>query len=63
MTYRIRFKQTEGAGEGEIVIEANSPTEAVVKFRCARGQTFHHVMKQEEITSVSDADMPDCMAW
>ena len=63
MTYRIRYKQARGAGEAEAVIEANSPTEAIVKFRCTRSHAVSHPVHQDVITSVSAADMPDCMNW
>jgi len=33
MVYRIRFRQTRASDESEVVLEANSPTEALVKFR------------------------------
>lgn len=35
MVYRIRFRRAAGTGEGEMVVEANSPTEAMVKFQHA----------------------------
>ena len=33
MVYRIRYRQTHASNESEVVLEANSPTEALVKFR------------------------------
>jgi len=36
MTYRIRYRKPDGCGEAEMVVEAGSPTEAMVKFQCSR---------------------------
>ena len=35
MIYRIRYRRAETADDGEVVVEANSPTEAMVKFQHA----------------------------
>jgi hypothetical protein len=35
MIYRIRYRQTNAARDQELVVEANSPTEAMVKFQHA----------------------------
>ena len=35
MTYRIRYRKPHGRGDGEVVVEAGSPTEAMVKFKNA----------------------------
>lgn len=35
MTYRIRYRKPDGCGEAEMVVEAGSPTEAMVKFQCS----------------------------
>ena len=35
MTYRIRYRKPNGCGEAEMVVEAGSPTEAMVKFQCS----------------------------
>jgi hypothetical protein len=38
MVYRIRFRTGGGLrDESEVVVEANTPTEAMVKFRHVRG--------------------------
>lgn len=63
MTFRIRYRQGEGAGESEALVEANSPTEAVVKFRCTREHRPHFSVEQNVITSVSQADHPDTVLW
>jgi hypothetical protein len=36
MVYRIRYKEAQDAGEVEALVEANSLTEAIVKFRHSR---------------------------
>ena len=35
MTYRIRYRKPDARGEAEMVVEAGSPTEAMVKFQCS----------------------------
>jgi len=35
VTYRIRYRKPHGKGDGEVVVEAASPTEAMVKFENA----------------------------
>ena len=37
MVYRIRYRPSDVAADAETAVEANTPTEAVVKFRCAFG--------------------------
>jgi len=32
MVYRIRYRKPDGPADAEAVVEANSPTEAMVKF-------------------------------
>lgn len=34
MTYRIRYRTPGKSGDAEMVIEAGSPNEAMVKFQC-----------------------------
>ncbi len=64
MTFRIRFRQAKSSVETEAVIEANSPTEAVVKFRCTRGQCPVSPALEEVITSVCAADDTlDATSW
>ena len=51
MTYRIRYRRPDGPGEAEMVVEAGSPTEAMVKFQCSRdGRSAARY--EEVITSV-----------
>lgn len=63
MNFRIRYRQREEAGESEALVEANSPTEAVVKFRCTREHRPHFSAEQDVITSVCPADHPDTVLW
>jgi hypothetical protein len=37
MVYRVRYRSRDKSGQGEAVIEANSPNEAMVKFRTLGG--------------------------
>jgi len=55
MNYRIRYRRPGHTAESEALVEPNTPTEALVKFRCIRGGTgASH--QQDEVTSVSAAD-------
>ncbi len=63
MNYRIRYRQPEGAGELEATVEANSPTEAVVKFRCTREYRPHPAARGDLITSVCPVERPDTVLW
>jgi len=56
MNFRIRYKQARGLHEAEAVVEANSPTEALVKFRCIRGGRTSAPLQQEQVTSVCPAE-------
>ena len=44
MNYRIRYREQDIADENEALIEANSPNEALVKFRCAVNSDSRVVM-------------------
>ena len=35
MTYRIRYRKPGARGEAEMVVEAGSPNEAMIKFQCS----------------------------
>ena len=59
MTYRIRYRTAGELNELEALVEANSPTEAVVKFRCTRRQQPARHPKKDDVTSVSPADRLD----
>ncbi len=51
MVYRIRYRKQNAPDEGETVVEANSPAEAVVKFRHAWEGNAASV-KSDVVTSV-----------
>jgi len=51
MVYRIRYNTRGGSIGGEAVVEANSPTEAMVKFRHA-SDCGPRDRSQDEVTSV-----------
>jgi hypothetical protein len=57
MVYRIRYHDPSCAGQTEAVVEANSPNEALVKFRCVYDRREHSHQTPEVVTSVS-ADEP-----
>jgi len=51
MTYRIRYRRPGKSGDAEMVIEAGSPIEAMVKFQCAWDSTTPG-RTEEMVTSV-----------
>lgn len=55
MVYRIRYRSTGQPGNGEAVVEANSPTEAMVKFQYARDGGSAQACR-EIVTSVRAED-------
>jgi len=63
MNYRIRYRQAGQDMESEAIIEANSPAEAVVKFRCTRGSVAHPVGHDDQVISVSAAEKDHQRAW
>lgn len=56
MNYRIRYRQAGDQRDAETLVEANSPTEALVKFRCTRRFAPDAAAGQEQVTSVSSDD-------
>jgi hypothetical protein len=62
MNFRIRYRHS-GLSEVETVVEANSPTEAVVKFRCMRQGAPSVSGRSDEVLSVSAVDMGDQWSW
>ena len=50
MVYRIRFRCGGQQSESEVEVEANTPTEAMVKFRHVRGGG--EAKSQNRITSI-----------
>jgi len=63
MNFRIRYRQSEGSREDEVVVEANTPTEALVKFRCIREARPYGSSRDHLITSVAPADRSDSVRW
>lgn len=60
MNYRIRYKDSKAA-EAEIVLEANSPTEAMVKFRCMHSEPSREA--GDSVTSIVVEDADTLMPW
>jgi len=54
--YRIRYRGSAGFSESEAMVEANSPNEALVKFRHVRGDHSQTDCSRQLITSVSVDD-------
>jgi len=63
MNFRIRYRQSEGAREDEVLVEANTPTEAMVKFRCIREARPYGSSRDHLITSVAPAERADFVGW
>jgi len=61
MNYRIRFRQGGEAAEREVVVEAHSPTEAMVKFRCVRHT--HARDEARQVTSVCPTEAGDSLMY
>ena len=53
MVFRIRYRHRSDGREREAVIEANTPTEAMVKFHHAHPQIHSPASALDNITSVS----------
>jgi hypothetical protein len=57
MVFRIRYRQRTDGRESQVLIEAGSPTEALVKFRHACGQAQASDGDPQSVTCIpSDAD-------
>jgi hypothetical protein len=54
MVYRIRYTDPSQAGQAEAMVEANSPTEAMVKFRCIYNTREFSADLPEQVTSVEE---------
>ena len=52
IVYRIRYKEAEGAAEDETLVEANSPNEALVKFRHSHAAEAASATAAELVTSI-----------
>lgn len=51
-TYRIRYRHGAGQAEDEAVVEANSPVEAMVKFRHTRNGRPRDAWPADDVLSV-----------
>jgi len=63
MNYRIRYRQAGQDMESETLVEANSPAEAVVKFRCTRSSASHPDRHCDQVISVSVAEKDHQHVW
>jgi len=63
MNYRIRYRLAGQDMESEAVVEANSPSEAIVKFRCTTGPVTQPLAQREQVISVSAAEKDHQRAW
>ncbi|MCK4276778.1 MAG: hypothetical protein KAX78_09710 [Phycisphaerae bacterium] len=63
MLYRIRYDSDEGSGEAEVAIEANTPTEAIVKFRHMHSGSGGCKGGCANVTSVSPDPLCDQIRW
>ncbi len=52
MVYRIRYRDPGQNSESEAIVEANTPTEAMVKFRCVYNTREYPAGLPEQVTSV-----------
>jgi len=62
MVYRIRYRRPDAADDAEAAVEANTPTEAIVKFRCAYGQDDDGA-EPLEVQSVQPDDESEAAPW
>jgi hypothetical protein len=57
MVFRIRYRQRTDGKESQVLIEAGTPTEALVKFRHTCGQAHASAGDAQSVTCISgDAD-------
>ncbi|HAU38580.1 MAG TPA: hypothetical protein DCX07_12795 [Phycisphaerales bacterium] len=63
MTYRIRFLNGRNANQSEMLIEAGSPNEALVKFHCTRGGPEKTTKRREQVTSICPEDLSGDTFW
>lgn len=63
MTYRIRYRRPDAAADREIVVEANSPMEAMVKFRCTQQAQTDPDCLYQVVTSVRADDAGQDICW
>lgn len=63
MEYQIRYRDSKESGESTVVVEANSPTEALVKFRHTRSHGHGKTPVTASVTDDADMDIePDSQA-
>ncbi|HUS48189.1 MAG TPA: hypothetical protein VM098_08715 [Phycisphaerae bacterium] len=63
MVYRIRYKEPKSAAEAEVLVQANSPTEALVKFRHSHSDGIDSPQPKELVTSVYAEYYGDDSPW
>lgn len=63
MEYRIRYRSQRDNAETEVTVQANSPTEAIVKFRHTHGLGKAGQDKHEVVTSVYTEPCLDAVSW
>ena len=63
MVYRIRYSDDRRQSAGEILVDANSPSEAMIKFHCTNGQQFSSPSVTPKITSVCADNAPRDRDW
>ena len=62
MMYRIRYRDGQTYPQAEMVVEANTPMEALVKFRHVRSPVEGRAWRGEQVTSVS-SEASCCDGW
>jgi hypothetical protein len=63
MVFKIRYRRQLDGHESEVAIEANSPTEALVKFRHTWGHGQGAAESSESVSSVPDETDGDPAPW
>ena len=59
MVFKIRYRRRTDGQESEVAIEANNPTEALVKFRHTCGHAQDPAGSSESVTTVPE-DTEEC---
>ena len=63
MTYRIRYRDGSASREDEIQVQANSPTEAMIKFQHGHNHCRMSSVAAPKVTSVQEEpELADCKA-
>lgn len=63
MVFKIRYRRQCDGQESEVAIEANSPTEALVKFRHTCGHADGAAASTESVSSVPDDPEGEQECW